>query len=44
MELIKGMNQFVWNLRYPEAERIEGMILWNGVPGYYRSPGNILQD
>ena len=33
MEINKGMNQFVWNLQYPEAERIEGMILWNGVPG-----------
>ena len=35
------MNQFVWNLLYPEAERIEGMILWNGVPaGIVAPPGN----
>jgi len=35
------MNQFVWNLRYPEAERIEGMVLWNGVPaGIVAPPGN----
>ena len=34
------MNQFVWNLQYPEAERIEGMILWNGVPsGIIAAPG-----
>jgi photosystem II stability/assembly factor-like uncharacterized protein len=33
LDINKGMNQFVWNLQYPEAERIEGMILWNGVPG-----------
>ncbi len=33
MDVNKGMNQFVWNMQYPEAERIEGMILWNGVPG-----------
>ncbi len=40
MEISKGMNQFAWNLRYPEAERIEGMILWNGVPGgIMASPG-----
>jgi len=28
-----GMNQFVWNMQYPAAERIEGMILWNGNVG-----------
>jgi photosystem II stability/assembly factor-like uncharacterized protein len=33
MELVKGMNQFVWNFEYPAAEKAEGMILWNGVPG-----------
>lgn len=32
-EISKGMNQFIWNMLYPEADRIEGMILWNGVPG-----------
>lgn len=37
----KGMNQFVWDMRYPEAERIEGMILWNGNPGaILAAPGN----
>ena len=41
VNLVKGMNQFVWNLRYPEAERIDGMILWNGVPGaIVAAPGN----
>jgi photosystem II stability/assembly factor-like uncharacterized protein len=38
MEISKGMNQFVWNMQYPEAERIEGMILWNGVPGSILAP------
>jgi photosystem II stability/assembly factor-like uncharacterized protein len=38
MDVSKGMNQFVWNLQYPEAERIEGMILWNGVPGAVTAP------
>ena len=37
-EINNGINQFVWNLRYPEAERIEGMILWNGVPGSLIAP------
>ncbi len=32
LDVSKGMNQFVWNLQYPEAEKIEGMILWTGVP------------
>jgi photosystem II stability/assembly factor-like uncharacterized protein len=41
MEITKGMNQFTWNLRYPESERIEGMILWNGVPsGIVAPPGS----
>jgi hypothetical protein len=38
-----GMNRFVWNMRYPEAETFEGMILWwastNGpraLPGKYK--------
>ena len=39
-EVTKGMNEFVWNLLYPESERIEGMILWNGVPaGIVAAPG-----
>lgn len=38
MEISRGMNQFVWNMQYPEAERIEGMILWNGVPGSIFAP------
>ena len=33
IEISKGMNQFVWNMNYPEAEKIEGMILWNGLIG-----------
>lgn len=33
IEIKKGMNQFVWNIQYPEADRIDSMILWNGVPG-----------
>jgi photosystem II stability/assembly factor-like uncharacterized protein len=38
MEINKGMNQFIWNLQYPAAERIEGMILWNGIPGGIVAP------
>ncbi len=37
-----GMNRFVWNLRYPDAMKIPGMILWDAslrgpliVPGTY---------
>jgi hypothetical protein len=30
LDFNQGMNQFVWNMQYPAAERIEGMILWNG--------------
>jgi photosystem II stability/assembly factor-like uncharacterized protein len=38
-----GMNRFVWDMRYPGAERVPGAILWGGnlsgptaVPGTYR--------
>lgn len=38
-----GLNRFVWNLRYPDAVRFPGMILWGGdlrgprvVPGIYQ--------
>ena len=41
MDVSNGMNQFVWDMRYPEAERIEGMILWTGVPNpIVAPPGN----
>ena len=41
LDITKGMNQFAWNLLYPEGERIEGMILWNRVPtGIVAPPGN----
>jgi hypothetical protein len=38
MDVAKGMNTTAWNLLYPPAERIEGMILWNGVPGGIVAP------
>ena len=35
------MNQFIWNMQYPDAEKIEGMILWTGGPNAITaSPGN----
>jgi photosystem II stability/assembly factor-like uncharacterized protein len=37
-----GFNRFAWNLRYPEAKKFEGLVLWGGgtdgprvVPGTY---------
>jgi hypothetical protein len=37
-----GSNQLIWNMRYPDAEGFEGMILWwsslsgpTALPGYY---------
>lgn len=43
MPLEPGMNRFVWDLRYPDAHRVDGMVLWSGltrgpraVPGRYR--------
>jgi photosystem II stability/assembly factor-like uncharacterized protein len=41
IEVNKGMNQFEWDMNYPEAERVEGLILWNGfVRGPKAAPGN----
>ncbi len=34
----KGMNSFVWDLKYPAAEKAEGMILWNGTPSTITAP------
>jgi photosystem II stability/assembly factor-like uncharacterized protein len=38
-----GMNLFIWNMRYPDVERVPGAILWGGnlsgpvaVPGKYK--------
>ena len=39
----QGMNRFIWNMRYPDAERVPGAVLWAGmlngpvaVPGKYK--------
>lgn len=41
IELNQGMNQFEWDMNYPEAERVEGLILWNGfITGPKAAPGN----
>jgi photosystem II stability/assembly factor-like uncharacterized protein len=41
IEITKGMNQFEWDMNYPVAERVEGLILWNGfVGGPKAAPGN----
>ncbi len=42
-ETTAGSNKFLWNMRYPDAEKFDGMILWSydlegpkAVPGTYR--------
>jgi len=41
VEVVKGINQFEWDMNYPEAERVEGLILWNGfIRGPKAAPGN----
>ncbi len=36
----KGFQRFIWNMRYPDAESFEGMILWNrgGLSGQLALP------
>jgi photosystem II stability/assembly factor-like uncharacterized protein len=43
LEVKKGMNQFVWDMAYDGAERLDGMILWwasldgpQAIPGSYK--------
>jgi hypothetical protein len=43
LEVKKGSNHFVWNMKYEDAKRFDGMIFWAGslsgptaVPGNYR--------
>ncbi len=51
----QGANLFVWNMRYPDAEKFDGMVLWSyglagpkAVPGAYRvrleAAGQILEQ
>ncbi len=55
LEVKQGMNQFVWNMTYDGAEKLDGMILWwaslNGpkaIPGTYKvhlnMNGNVLSQ
>lgn len=40
LEFTAGMNQFVWDMNYPPAEKADGMILWNGSIGSVKAaPG-----
>ena len=41
LKLAAGNNQFVWDLQYPDADKIDDLILWNGTPGSITAiPGN----
>ncbi len=40
LEFTAGMNQFVWDMMYPPAEKLDGLILWNGnIDGPKVAPG-----
>ncbi|MEH6534760.1 MAG: glycosyl hydrolase [Psychroserpens sp.] len=48
LEVKKGMNQFVWNMTYDGAEKLDGMILWwasltgpQAIPGTYKAHLNV---
>lgn len=43
LKVKKGSNQFNWNMQYPDAEKVKGMILWwaslsgpKALPGVYK--------
>jgi photosystem II stability/assembly factor-like uncharacterized protein len=41
LDVNKGMNQFVWDMNYPAAEKIDGQIIWHGTVGATKAaPGN----
>ncbi|MCR9296199.1 MAG: glycosyl hydrolase [bacterium] len=44
LSLKAGLNRFVWDMRYPDAESFDGLIMWSGstrgprcVPGIYKA-------
>ena len=44
LKITKGMNKFIWNMRYPNAEGFDGLIMWAGsligpkaIPGKYKA-------
>jgi photosystem II stability/assembly factor-like uncharacterized protein len=44
LDLKQGMNRFVWNMRYDDASKFDGLIMWSGsvrgpmaVPGMYKA-------
>lgn len=44
LEIQPGLNRFVWNMRYPNAESFDGLIMWaasvvgpRAVPGNYKA-------
>ncbi|GAB3540355.1 hypothetical protein GCM10027443_38130 [Pontibacter brevis] len=40
LEVKEGLNRFVWDMRYPEASKFDGMILWGGgTQGPKATPG-----
>jgi len=40
IEVSSGMNQFVWDMKYAPAEKLDGQIIWHGnVPGPTAAPG-----
>ncbi|MCX8019859.1 MAG: hypothetical protein N2747_05130 [Chitinophagaceae bacterium] len=41
LEVNPGMNMFEWDMLFPAAERLEGLVLWNGFPaGHKAAPGD----
>ena len=41
IDLQEGMNTFVWDMEYPVAKKVNGLVLWNGfVSGPKAAPGN----
>ncbi len=43
LEFNAGINQFVWDMNYPPAEKAEGFILWNGGIGSAKAaPGKYI--
>jgi photosystem II stability/assembly factor-like uncharacterized protein len=41
IDVNQGINQFVWDMYYAPADKIEGNVLWQGiVPGPKAAPGN----
>ncbi|MEO7444037.1 MAG: hypothetical protein ABIT96_03970 [Ferruginibacter sp.] len=38
IDVLPGMNKFVWDMRYKGGDKVDSQIIWHGVPGTIKAP------